>query len=315
VYYTDGLPHKIAKALVETYSPNLSKTFQFLPNTGNNFFQRSKVDAAQVFGEIISGKESQFWSIENFSDRDNILRQLAVSGEEGRNLEVLSSGGLGGQGLRHGSPIDRYLRENFEVKDTAFFEEGYRRIYGAIARTIDAETTRGRGGGGEGLELGGDRISTAFMKGQISVVGETLNQTLVKSELEKIFAGGKNIFYYENIPNKIAQIYNSDSQAASLQWGQVLANIKAILDFVLKDENILFVLASGHGNFGRASQVELTNFGPEDTDNTGFSYFFSKRFADPTLYTPKTFYNYPWADRTHLGSMVSLLVENVAIPL
>jgi hypothetical protein len=222
-------------------------------------------------------------------------------------------GGRGGSGGAEASVIDRYLGENFEVKETGFFEEGYRRVYGAIARSIDEEGGMGRST--SGLESGGDRISTAFMKGQISVVGETLNQTLVKSELEKIFDCGKNIFYYENISNKIAQIYNSDSQAASLQWGQVLANIKAILDFVLKDDNILFVLASGHGNFGRASQVELTNFGPEDKDNTGFSYFFSKKFADPTLYTPKTFYNYPWADRTHFGSMVSLLVDNVAIPL
>jgi hypothetical protein len=71
VFYTDGLPHKIAKALVETYSPNLSKTFQFLPNNGHNFFQRSKVDAAQVFGEIITGK-GQYLGIENFNDRDNI---------------------------------------------------------------------------------------------------------------------------------------------------------------------------------------------------------------------------------------------------
>lgn len=96
MFYTDGLPHKIAKALVETYSPNLSKTFQFLPNNGNNFFQRSKVDAAQVFGEIITGKEGQFWGVENFSDRDNILVQMGGNREKGGGLDVLSSGGLGG---------------------------------------------------------------------------------------------------------------------------------------------------------------------------------------------------------------------------
>lgn len=120
---------------------------------------------------------------------------------------------------------------------------------------------------------------------------ETLDKEKIFNELKKWVTPEKDYYFlYEDVANKIPEVFDPYSKDAVEFYSKLLANIKITFDFINEvqnnkdsDKKMLFILASGHGNYNSYTELQFTDkkFGIENDLNTGFAYFFSKDFADP----------------------------------
>jgi predicted AlkP superfamily pyrophosphatase or phosphodiesterase len=124
----------------------------------------------------------------------------------------------------------------------------------------------------------------------------------------------RSIFTYNGDVDEVGHLYSASKIESQFIYGQQLANAKSFYQDYLKKykrDNILFVVMSDHGTYDYKYELELTNHGYRDKNNTAFAYLFSSRFAK----SKNSLYQNEEIHISQLGPYLSMFLKNCSIPI